>query len=327
MEPKVTLISWTQRPIETLNAIWASSRSNDPVPLNNCDPDLFQKVIDSKIPVAEMIDFIFLLQDVSIAFREQMVRHRIGVKVDPRIGVDIVPDLADSVWWSQSMRILDMSKFAEDGHYEIPKSVRVAGPLAVEFYASAMMECQITYRMLADFGVPLEDARMVIPLAATHRIAWKLNLSALMHIVGKRGCWILQLGFWEPIIRGMIEELTTRVHPLFRELVRPPCLDCKSCFQGCLFRLDNERRIEGEDEIPPCPLFLYWHHQDALDASSVPILDRPSKDRWGFHTTFGWQSSNLVKSFRMEAMRKAYAELWRRNVDTGEPHHDAPTES
>lgn len=265
MPPKVTLVSWTQDPIGTIYKLWEASKSNRPYreiekelaeadnnPAIETVRSIFEKVVDSKIPVAENIDFIFLLENVSISFREQMVRHRIGVKVGDRIGVDIVPDLADSTWWSQSMRILDMGDFAANGRFHQPEGI---SELAAKRFRTAMRAAEDGYNDLLELGVSMEKAREVIPLAATHRISWKLNLSALQHIVGKRGCWILQGDLWEPVIRGMVEELATKVDPYFRTLIAPPCVK-NGKFVSCSFKLDNERRVSGEDSIPPCALYL-----------------------------------------------------------------------
>jgi hypothetical protein len=100
----------------------------------------------------------------------------------------------------------------------------------------------------------MEDAREVIPLGAQHRISWKMNLQTLLHVVGKRGCWILQAGLWAPIIQGMIHELATKVHPGFRRIVQPPCID-NDLFGACEFVLENVRRMDGDDQHPPCPLY------------------------------------------------------------------------
>ena len=270
MIPKVTLISYTNDPIGTIFKIWEASKSNrnwqeieddvncceDPSTScgNGCNlkrQSIFEKVIDSKIPVAENLNFVFLLEGVSISFREQMVRHRIGVNVGDRLGVDIVPDLADSTWWSQSMRILDMSNFAKEGAYRVPK---FPNPEAETVYRSAMKLAEVAYGGLVAAGMSMEDAREVIPLGATHRITWGLNLAALQHIVGKRGCQILQGDLWEPIIQGMVEELAKNVDPYFRRLIAPPCISGWK-YVGCKFKLDNERRVEGKDEIPPCTLY------------------------------------------------------------------------
>lgn len=339
MKPNVRLITSTAFPLETIFCLWEASRNNDPIPsvqevaeLRQTNPTfdakvkkLFSDVLNSGIPVAENLTFTFLLEGVSIALREQMVRHRIGAKVGDRLGCDIVPDLADSTWWSQSMRILDMGAFANAAAYDVPASIegnsthathRLGSVSVQDVYRGQMHSAQEAYQQLVEAGVPMEDARNVIPLAATHRISWTLNLAALKHIIGKRGCWILQLGIWEPIILGMVEELA-KIDPIFRDLIAPPCIKGGK-FAGCCFKLDNERRIEGEDEIPPCALYLEQHLDEALQAVVRCKNDgenaawQPRPDGPGFET------SDPQKMSRYHSMCVQYAHLWGRNVQTGE---------
>ncbi len=308
MNPKVTLISWTQDPIESIYRIWEASKSNRPyeqiehevqASIDHPRPDedskvfqIFKAVIDSDIPVAENLNFVFLLENVSISFREQMVRHRIGTKVGPRLGADLAPDLADSTWWSQSMRILDMSRFADEGAYRMPSGLNIQQQ--GEFHAS-MRVAQMQYNLLVKAGVPMEEAREVIPLAATHRITWGLNLAALKHIVGKRGCQILQSGLWFPVIQGMVEELSAKIHPYFRNLINPPCIKGDK-FIGCKFVLDNERRANSLDALPPCTLWIGREKAPHVQDENVP---------------------ESQKEAFQEAARK-YGKLWGRDPFTGE---------
>lgn len=323
MEPTVKLVSCTEDPIETTYVIWEASRKRHLEPhinreyLKRCRDEakcrklklggckdkmadlgdevnrLFLQIIRDGVPVAENINFTFLLDHVSIALREQLVRHRVGVKVGPSLGVDMVPDLGDSTWWSQSMRILDMGAFADDEAFLLPEVV-ARDPLARATYVNSMAESQQAYKELLRAGIPMEDARNVIPLAATHRISWTLNLAALQHIVGKRGCWILQLGLWGPVIKGMIEELATTIDPCFRELITPPCLKGDK-FVGCHFIEDNERRIDGKDKLPPCSLYLQ-HHKSG-------VLMKPH-----------WEGAEY------ERMMNEYSQLWQRDPITGVRH-------
>lgn len=285
MLPKVTLVSWTANPIQTIYCAWQHSKSNDPVPdPEYVDPnnphvlEVFKGVIDSHIPVSDFVDFVFFLDNISISFREQMVRHRVGMRFGPRMGVDVVPDIGDSSWWGQSMRILDMGKFADEERFRIPKSLEGksmpvshdsddAIPLE-DVYRDGMAYIQETYKKLIANGVPMEDARELIPLGATHRFAWKINLTALKHVIGKRGCWIPQLDLWEPIITGMIQELSSKVHPYFQNLVHPPCIK-NGKFKECVYQIDNQRRISREDETLPCPLYLTYH-QDKSISEIIP---------------------------------------------------------
>jgi len=280
MKPKVTLVSWTKDPIRTIYILWEASRTTRPYGeiyddvMNNPQDfhkivEVFKKVIDSNIPVSENIQFNFLLENISISFREQMVRHRIGVKVGEQFGADIIPGLEQSTWWSQSIRILNMGQFADEGRYRMPDFH--GHEENKKTYTDFMKVAQDTYQKLLGSGQ--EDAREVLPMATQHRVSWAVNLSALQHIVGKRGCWILQHDLWEPIIHGMIDELVNKIHPYFRTLINPPCIKGDQ-FIGCLFKLDNERRISGEDKIPPCSLYLTKHTSTYSD-EAVPKNVQP----------------------------------------------------
>jgi thymidylate synthase (FAD) len=283
--PKVTLLTWTKDPLETVYAVWCMSKSE--APLLSTDAvkahvakeeieKLFAAVIAQQIPVGAHIDFVFAIENVSISWREQAVRHTIGTTASPeRLGADMVmldtlPDIADSRWWSQSMRIQDMRNFASAGHYRLPQSLE-GNDTALQLYHNFMKEAQTTYRGLQALGVPLEDAREVLPLAVQHRISWRLNINSLQHIVGKRSCWILQQGIWGPVIEGMISELATKVHPIFRELATPPCITGDN-FTGCVYMEECRRRIDGEDALPPCPLHFNYHELTAGQRGMLPLL-------------------------------------------------------
>lgn len=396
VEPTVTLLSATKDPVATIFQCWETSRHNEYVPDTEEIRDkmskdaayrqkverTFEQVLEAGIPVAENISFTFLIENMSIALREQMVRHRVGHHFGDRIGCDIVPDLADSTWWAQSMRILDMGKFAAENRFHLPESMydheKKADPsckrcdgqgsyrdehphngseltmscdcwtrvykgrmvydngryiTVAEFWQRQMMWIQSAYRKLVDVGIPMEDARGLIPLAATHRMTWTINLAALKHVVGKRGCWILQLGIWRPIIEGMIDALAEEFGEVFRTLISPPCLSGEK-FKGCQFKLDNERRIQGEDEIPPCSLYLH-HHAD--EARAVPLTvngnawtpqySQKEGETFGPNTEKLGHTEATRRLERFRHMRRSYEQLWGRNADTGVflPESTSPT--
>jgi hypothetical protein len=313
METKVTLVDWPRYPIETVFYLWEAARHNDPITIGpkeifeRCADneiyrarvrETFEKVVDSSIPIAENLNFTFLLEGVSISFREQMVRHKIGVKVGERLGVDMFPDIHDSTWWVQSMRVLDMTKFAEDHNFRLPESISEhPNPEVREQFIDQMHQIAATYKFLLEMGVPIEDAREVIPLGAGHRLSWTLNLSALLHIAKKRSCWIPQIGTWGPVIEGMVNELATKVDPYFRKIVTPPCIK-KEKFVGCVYKLDNERRVDRSDPLAPCPLYL--SNEDG------PQVE---KDVTWARGMFGVRYEDLEESFR---------NLWGRDTETGE---------
>jgi len=256
-KPPVELLPYTHSPVTTLWPIWHASKPSGAIPLLDIPAaeKLFKDLYTQEVPVIEHLSFTFLLRDVSVSFREQMVRHRVGVKVGDRLGCDMVPDLSESSWWSQSMRILSMERFATDGHFRMAPSIMESGAMGV--LNQAMANAQDAYTQLVAMGVPMEDARDVVPIGATHDIVWTLNLRAMKHTIGKRSCWILQAGLWHDVITGMVAELVDKVSPLFAVLACPPCVDVRSDqFQSCVFEHENERRAAGMDKLPVCPLWL-----------------------------------------------------------------------
>jgi len=247
-----------------------------------------------------------------------------------------IPDLADSSWWSQSMRIQDMGQFATNEAYRVPESLEgkvcvgetAAGRAlgtdptsAGDVFRHTMNEIQRAYNALVAAGVPLEDARELMPLGAQHRLSWKLNIGALQHIVGKRGCWILQLGIWGPVIQGMISELVTKVDPIFGELVTPPCLEGDD-FKGCIYHEENRRRYTGDDCHAPCPLHVV-HHE-------LPMRMNAAGEAPSIHSAFAeLQGADMEEKFKvmyahniprveeMAVRAEDYERFWGRDTYSG----------
>lgn len=351
---KVTLLSRTLLPVETIYVEWKQSRTTEPVPTAEelhsilqvvrlrqkagtaTEKDLallhdvektFNDVIEMKLPLTETLDFIFLVEHCSIALREQVVRHRIGHKFGGRLGCDIVPDMGTSSFWSQSTRVLDMGEFASEGEYLVPNTVEgntdeMPGqnghkdPKSVEaFYHEQMVWCQRAYRKLIEAGVPPEDARNILPLATQHRFTWKVNLAALVHVFAKRGCWIAQLDIWEPLILGMLEELATRVHPSFRRLIDPPCISGKK-FGGCVYKLENGNRVSGNDPGTPCSLYLHNHEDHAREALTKDGTRTLSPMVMGPLGEMSFTSKTHAADLTIKGER--YRKLWGRDQKTGE---------
>jgi thymidylate synthase ThyX len=316
--PKVTLVTYTKDPLETVYAVWEASKGEAPlyttgeVKANVPEAEvrkLFRAVIAQHIPIGEHVDFVFMLENISISWREQAVRHRIGTLASPeRVGADIVhmdviPDLADSSWWSQSMRIQDMSSFATRGAYRLPQTVIDKGPEALKVFHDTMHEIERGYKALVAMGIQMEDARELMPLGAQHRMSWRLNIASLQHIVSKRGCWILQLGIWGPIITGMIQELADKVDPIFKEMVTPPCLSGDT-YKGCVYQEEVRRRYTQDDQLPPCPLHL--NHEVVTESDRDRVRLPVVQDKY--------------KVPRAEEMRKRaedYKTFWGRDPYTG----------
>lgn len=318
---KVTLVDRPQFPVETVYVLWEMSRTQLPVPspaeiarVRKIDPVLDQKVketfsliLKARIPTMEAINFVFALEDVPISLREQMVRHRVGHKFGDKLGVDILPDLPSSTWWSQTSRMLDLGSFAKQKDYFVPESIQ-ENARAYDRYKELMETIALTYNEFKGLGIPLEDARQIIPMACTHRITWTLNLSSLTHLLQKRTCWIAQLGLWKDVIEGFISELRA-VAPEMNSLADPPCIKDDK-FGECPYHIENINRVQGMDEIPPCSLWLHNCSQatEAAEKFGKDAAWQKEGGRW---------FSSPSRSARYSAMQAAYARLWGRSPQTG----------
>lgn len=243
---RVKLLSHTENPLETIWRAWQLAKTDEPLEeilSKDVDKDVIHKILNTEIPITQMVDFVFLLEGVSVSFREQLVRHRLGTYYE-------VQDIVNSSFWMQSMRVQNMSQF----DYETPDSIFDRDEEDF-LYTNHMRETRSLYHKLVEAGIPREDARMVIPLAAHHRIVWKTNLQILHHIIGKRCCWIMQGTLWKPVIQGVVQELRTKIHPLFGELSDPPCVRQDGSYSKCVVPANAEERRTGDDPNPPCPLY------------------------------------------------------------------------
>jgi thymidylate synthase ThyX len=308
--------------------------------------DMVNQILDEDIPCTENLDFVFAIENMSISLREQMVRHRIGVTIGERLGIDIVPDQAKSSWWSQTMRMLPMDNFFSEGRFILPEGLEgkvckdakaetydtgigehegMVDCDALELYIELMRQIEFVYQKLIQAGVAMEDARQIIPIGATHSITWKVNLKSLMHILGKRACWVAQANLWEELISGMINQMCEVVHPIFRKIIQPPCFK-KGRYNSCPYFQINKERVQGRDRMPPCPLYVYHETQIAVCASKGSVMDTsmeatwtpPHDDRDPRYVT-NWDSTKDDERRQLDENLERFKRLWKLDVFTGEP--------
>ena len=160
--------------------------------------------------VLEHAVFTFEVKGVSRALTHQLVRHRIAS------------------YSQQSQRYVKITDM--DG-YVIPKSVDEWNML--NDYCSIMGEIWEYYDRLIKAGVPVEDARYILPNACTTNIIITMNARELRHFFSLRCCERAQ---WE------IRELANRmlkickeVSPIIFEWAGPRCAQLGYCpeAKGC----------------------------------------------------------------------------------------------
>lgn len=132
----------------------------------------------------EHISYSFALEGVSRSLLAQLTRHRAGFSFSV-----------------QSQRYVRFGSGDKSGGFDYVTPQTVAGndrpveitygkgssPSTVEdLYDHAMQSAQWTYDALRQLGVPAEDARFVLPNAASCNLVMTANLRALLEFYGKR---------------------------------------------------------------------------------------------------------------------------------------------
>jgi flavin-dependent thymidylate synthase len=261
-------------------------------------------------PIIEHVSFTFVLTGIPIAMREQMVRHRVGSKFGDNFSADIAPELGSSSFWIQSMRVLNMGHFATDEQYHVPESI---ARLAPDDYAIAMEVIEDAYNDMIKEGVPEEDARCILPLGTTQTVVWTLNLMALKHIIGKRTCWVPQVGFWGPLIKDMVTELVNKVDSSFACLLNPPCINTADQFTGCIYKDEMADRIVGKLPLPPCSLYMWNHPEEAAQHGRTPGA------RWKARVGngLGGLQASAQDARVYHNLETKFRDFWKRNPLTG----------
>lgn len=115
--------------------------------------------------------YTFVVTGVSRSLLAQLTRHRVGMSFSV-----------------QSQRYVKFSSESRSGGFDyiVPPKVKEKGALAEGLYSDIMEQTQSWYDMLVQLGVPQEDARSVLPNAASVNLVMSANLTALIAFYGKR---------------------------------------------------------------------------------------------------------------------------------------------
>lgn len=150
----------------------------------------------------EGITFNFAVEGVSRALLAQLTRHRVGFGFsvqsqryvrfgsgDRSGGFDYV--LPETVEFNDKLTVIyGIDRVVEDDDGNIVEIVYndevIFEGTAAEYFDYKMREIQRAYDTLRALGVPPEDARAVLPNAATVNLVLSVNLRALLDFYGKR---------------------------------------------------------------------------------------------------------------------------------------------
>jgi thymidylate synthase (FAD) len=192
---KVTVIDYTSTGA-CYDAAWVCRDSDDP-----------EKALEAALKAGhdslmEHWSMSFLIEGISRACSHQLIRHRIGFS-----------------YAQQSQRHVKVA----DGHewYVTPPGAKPEFHLAIEV-------ARQSYLALIDAGMPLEDARYVLPNACYTTLVVTANARALDHFFKLRCCKRAQ---WE--IRKLANEMLVRCKAKAPVLFKGPYPDCASCKEKC----------------------------------------------------------------------------------------------
>ncbi|HJX24105.1 MAG TPA: FAD-dependent thymidylate synthase [Candidatus Bathyarchaeia archaeon] len=162
------------------------------------------------VSIIEHATFTFSVEGVSRALTHQLVRHRLAS------------------FTQQSQRYVP---YDSNAHYVVPISVEASKEASREF-GEAMEKISGTYRRLIDLGIPLEDARYVLPNAAKTNVLLTMNARELKHFFKVRCCERAQ---WE--IRELATEMLRQVKEVAPTIFKdagPECVELDYCPEGAL---------------------------------------------------------------------------------------------
>lgn len=147
---------------------------------------LFRHIFRSKhTSTLEHITYTFAVEGLSRAALAQLTRHRVGFSfsVQSQRYVRFGSDDKSGGFGYVTPPSCETNKEIEvdfnDGDPPMSSSVN-------EFYKNAMRASQLAYDALRAAGVPPEDARMVLPQAATCNLVMTANLRAILDFYAKR---------------------------------------------------------------------------------------------------------------------------------------------
>ena len=212
---EVKLISYTKNPESVVALAARTTYTQNPPSLGEIhngetDAETIRRVMSyGHVSIVEHAHFTFLIEGVSRSLTHQLVRHRIAS------------------FSQQSQRYV---KFSE-------KTIETVAPPTVSkdiytasAFAAAILKSKEMYDRLIELGVPPEDARFVLPNAATSNIMMTMNARELLHFFKLRCCNRAQ---WE--IRELANKmlnLVREVAPTIFEKGGPSCVQLGYCPEG-----------------------------------------------------------------------------------------------
>ena len=188
---KVTLTQQTPNPIETIAKIASICYDSDPKNPIGLVKHLYENGHHS---VFEHIYFTFKIEGISRACSHQLVRHR------------------HCSFTQRSQR------YCSEGGFDYVTPTSITEKAFTGSYDMSMSDVNEYYNVLQQEGVPIEDARYILPNACSTSLYLSCNLRELIHIANERLCSRAQ---WE--IRDLVKKMVDLVDNDLKFMLVPKC--------------------------------------------------------------------------------------------------------
>lgn len=152
----------------------------------------------------EFVDFVFLIEGVTRAFTHELVRTRTGS------------------YAQQSQRVVDV----RESPVEMPSSIAV-NPMAKVTWDLTTVIVKEAYADLVDDGIPMQDARGLLPTNIHTNIIVKFNLRTLHDTAKVRLC-TRAAGEYQDVMRKM-RELVIFHYPWAEDFIQVHCVAEGTC--------------------------------------------------------------------------------------------------
>lgn len=210
---QVILLNYTPKPIETLYVAYRTCYShktpqelweevsNNKVSREEMENFIEERILEGHLSILEQINFTFGIAGISRSLSHQLVRHRIGI-----------------TYAQQSQRFVKYKK----GELEFitPPSIK-SNPLVNEKYRNLMEKIFEFYQEMVELGIPVEDARFVLPNATPTNITLTVNFRELIHISSLRLCTRAQ---WEiRTLTALMKDQINKIEPFLAKFLEPKC--------------------------------------------------------------------------------------------------------
>ena len=156
--------------------------------------------------IMEHAVFTFFIEGMSRACSHQLVRHRVASVSQ------------------KSQRYVKMATSSRDVFDHVTPITIQENPEARNLYENHMSATAEVYGKLVDcYGIPMEDARYVLPNACCTDMVFTCNLRELKHIAEERLCERAQ---WE--IRDIVEQMVDLANSTMKPVIVPLVPKCKT---------------------------------------------------------------------------------------------------